>query len=185
MLDDREDVALPVPGPTEVLIAVAAAGVNNTDIWTREGAYGRADAVGKALARKPGGIRRLSGRRPTCSFCGWHKTQGVASGHADSTVNHRTPRQFHDTLYWANPTSPGREHTRDGGDRTVCGKGFVLHNKSPLDRLQRQRSSSPLWRRTRLPKDSLLALVLLSKKYPFFLIHRLRRNDRTRWLWLS
>ncbi len=43
MLDDREDVALPVPGPTEVLIEVAAAGVNNTDIWTREGAYGRAD----------------------------------------------------------------------------------------------------------------------------------------------
>lgn len=43
VLDYREDVASPVPGPSEVLIKVAAAGVNNTDIWTREGAYGRAD----------------------------------------------------------------------------------------------------------------------------------------------
>lgn len=36
----REDRPLPVPGAHEVLIAVGACGVNNTDIWTREGAYG-------------------------------------------------------------------------------------------------------------------------------------------------
>ncbi|MFP3915310.1 MAG: alcohol dehydrogenase catalytic domain-containing protein, partial [Actinomycetota bacterium] len=37
----RHDVPVPRPRAGEVLIDVAAAAVNNTDIWTREGAYGR------------------------------------------------------------------------------------------------------------------------------------------------
>lgn len=37
----REDVPIPEPGPDEVLIEVGACGINNTDIWTREGAYGQ------------------------------------------------------------------------------------------------------------------------------------------------
>jgi NADPH:quinone reductase-like Zn-dependent oxidoreductase len=36
----REDVPVPVPQRGEVLIRVGAAGINNTDVWTREGAYG-------------------------------------------------------------------------------------------------------------------------------------------------
>lgn len=43
MVEIRDDVAAPEPGPDEVRVAVAAAAVNNTDIWTREGAYGAAD----------------------------------------------------------------------------------------------------------------------------------------------
>lgn len=42
------DVPDPEPGPGQVRVRVAAAGVNNTDIWTREGAYGlpgRPDAL--------------------------------------------------------------------------------------------------------------------------------------------
>lgn len=39
-LEVRDDVAVPRPGPGEVLVAVTAAGMNNTDIWTRQGAYG-------------------------------------------------------------------------------------------------------------------------------------------------
>jgi alcohol dehydrogenase len=35
-----EDATLPVPQAGEVLIRVGACGVNNTDLWTREGAYG-------------------------------------------------------------------------------------------------------------------------------------------------
>jgi NADPH:quinone reductase-like Zn-dependent oxidoreductase len=42
-LDYREDVPTPEPAEGEVLISVGAAGINNTDIWTREGAYGTAD----------------------------------------------------------------------------------------------------------------------------------------------
>jgi NADPH:quinone reductase-like Zn-dependent oxidoreductase len=42
-LEYREDVPTPEPVEGEVLIAVGAAGINNTDIWTREGAYGTED----------------------------------------------------------------------------------------------------------------------------------------------
>ena len=42
-LEYREDVPIPKPAVGEVLIEVGAAGVNNTDIWTREGAYGTED----------------------------------------------------------------------------------------------------------------------------------------------
>jgi NADPH:quinone reductase-like Zn-dependent oxidoreductase len=42
-LEYREDVPAPEPAGGEVLIEVGAAGVNNTDIWTREGAYGSED----------------------------------------------------------------------------------------------------------------------------------------------
>lgn len=37
----RHDMPVPRPQGDEVLVEVAAAAVNNTDIWTREGAYGR------------------------------------------------------------------------------------------------------------------------------------------------
>jgi NADPH:quinone reductase-like Zn-dependent oxidoreductase len=43
----REDVPDPVPGPGDVLVRVGAAGINNTDIWTREGAYGAQDDPAK------------------------------------------------------------------------------------------------------------------------------------------
>ncbi|TDD23249.1 zinc-binding dehydrogenase [Nonomuraea diastatica] len=43
-LEYREDVADPVPATGEVRVRVTAAGVNNTDIWTREGAYGDPDS---------------------------------------------------------------------------------------------------------------------------------------------
>ena len=41
---DLREVAVPRPGPGDVLVRVAAAGCNNTDLWTREGAYGAPDA---------------------------------------------------------------------------------------------------------------------------------------------
>ena len=39
----RDDVAVPRPAAGEVLIEVSACGMNNTDIWVREGAYGTDD----------------------------------------------------------------------------------------------------------------------------------------------
>ncbi|GAB3431390.1 alcohol dehydrogenase family protein [Actinophytocola sediminis] len=47
-LEVRDDWPVPTPGAGEVLVRVTAAAVNNTDIWTREGAYGlpgRPDAL--------------------------------------------------------------------------------------------------------------------------------------------
>ncbi len=43
-LEWRDDVPVPVPGPSEVLIRISAAGVNNTDINTRIGWYSKAVA---------------------------------------------------------------------------------------------------------------------------------------------
>ncbi|PDT24898.1 alcohol dehydrogenase family protein [Rhizobium hidalgonense] len=39
----RSDVTVPAPADGEVLIRVTACGMNNTDVWVREGAYGTED----------------------------------------------------------------------------------------------------------------------------------------------
>ena len=46
-LEIRKDIPVPVPGPTDVLVRVAAAGVNNTDINTRIAWYSRKEAAGE------------------------------------------------------------------------------------------------------------------------------------------
>jgi NADPH:quinone reductase-like Zn-dependent oxidoreductase len=40
VLQVRDDVPVPQPAAGQVLVQVSAAAVNNTDIWTRQGAYG-------------------------------------------------------------------------------------------------------------------------------------------------
>lgn len=42
-IEVRNDWPCPPPGPGDALVRVTAAALNNTDIWTREGAYGTAD----------------------------------------------------------------------------------------------------------------------------------------------
>ncbi len=42
-LEPRSDIPVPLPGPRDVLVRVAAAGVNNTDINTRIGWYSKTD----------------------------------------------------------------------------------------------------------------------------------------------
>jgi NADPH:quinone reductase-like Zn-dependent oxidoreductase len=44
-LDIRQDIPVPVPGPREVLVSVAAAGVNNTDINTRIAWYSKKEGA--------------------------------------------------------------------------------------------------------------------------------------------
>jgi NADPH:quinone reductase-like Zn-dependent oxidoreductase len=46
-LDIRQDIPIPVPGPRDVLIRVAAAGVNNTDINTRVAWYSKNEGAGE------------------------------------------------------------------------------------------------------------------------------------------
>jgi len=40
MLEVRDEVPVPEPSDGQVLVRVTAGAVNNTDLWTREGAYG-------------------------------------------------------------------------------------------------------------------------------------------------
>jgi len=51
------EVAVPAPQTGEVLVQVSAVALNNTDLWTREGAYGR-----------PGDPKALSGWRGPIAF---------------------------------------------------------------------------------------------------------------------
>jgi NADPH:quinone reductase-like Zn-dependent oxidoreductase len=63
-LEYREDMPPPEPAEGEVLIAVGAAGINNTDIWTREGAYGTEDDPAAASGWRRGnriGFPRIQG----------------------------------------------------------------------------------------------------------------------------
>ncbi len=45
-LEIRDDVPVPSPPAGEVLVEVSACGLNNTDVWVREGAYGLEDDPG-------------------------------------------------------------------------------------------------------------------------------------------
>ena len=54
VLEYRDDVRVPAPGPDEVLIRVAAAGVNNTDINTRIGWYAKSVSSGTGGAEPVG-----------------------------------------------------------------------------------------------------------------------------------
>lgn len=81
---ERAEVPVPTPDAGEVLVRVHAVALNNTDLWTREGAYGRpedprarsgwrgpidfpriqgADIAGRIAAVGPGVDERLAGRR--------------------------------------------------------------------------------------------------------------------------
>lgn len=62
-LEYRDDLPDPVPADGEVRIRVTAAALNNTDIWTREGAYGSAadPAAATGWRREPPTFPRIQG----------------------------------------------------------------------------------------------------------------------------
>lgn len=63
VLEWREDLLMPKPGPQDVLIRVSAAGVNNTDINTRLAWYskGSADSEDASWSGKPLSFPRIQG----------------------------------------------------------------------------------------------------------------------------
>ncbi|GAA2801217.1 alcohol dehydrogenase family protein [Saccharopolyspora taberi] len=62
-LEYREDVPDPHAGAGEVRVRVAATAINNTDVWTREGAYGSPDdpAASAGWRREPLRFPRVQG----------------------------------------------------------------------------------------------------------------------------
>lgn len=89
-LEYREDVPVPEPVAGEVLIRVGAAGVNNTDLWTREGAYGSEDDPESSggWRREPMEFPRIQG----LDIVG--RIERVASGVSASRVGERVIVDF-------------------------------------------------------------------------------------------
>ncbi|MBL0887714.1 alcohol dehydrogenase family protein [Myceligenerans indicum] len=95
-----DDVPTPTPGPGEVLIDVHACGMNNTDVWVREGAYGTetdpgsvstwrrgrstltfpriqgTDTVGEIVAVGPGVPAERVGERVMVDFSIYNRPEG-------------------------------------------------------------------------------------------------------------
>jgi len=85
MLELRTDVLVPRPGPGDVLIRVAAAGVNNTDINTRIGWYSKGDrqAEDAAWTGEPLHFPRIQG----ADICG--DIVAVGDGVAQNRIGER------------------------------------------------------------------------------------------------
>jgi NADPH:quinone reductase-like Zn-dependent oxidoreductase len=79
MLEYRTDVPVPRPGPGEVLIAVSAAGVNNTDINTRVGWYAPSftGATSAAAATTSAGGAALDGGSWSGAAIAFPRIQGA------------------------------------------------------------------------------------------------------------
>ncbi|HSS66322.1 MAG TPA: alcohol dehydrogenase family protein [Gammaproteobacteria bacterium] len=114
MLEVRDDVPVPRPRQGEVLIEVGACGVNNTDIWVREGAYGNEDdpnAVSSWRAESTLTFPRIQG----ADFAG--RIAAVGEGVSASRVGERVMVDF--DLYGDDEDSLADidyiGHGRDGG----------------------------------------------------------------------
>ena len=113
----REDVPVPTPAPGEVLVEVSACGMNNTDVWVRQGAYGTEsdpDAVSSWRGR---------GERSTLTFPRIQGTDtvgrivAVGDGVPQSRIGERVVIDF--SIYNAEDDSLANidyiGHGRDGG----------------------------------------------------------------------
>ena len=114
-LEYKTGVPVPEPGPNEVLIEVHACGMNNTDVWVREGAYG-SETDAKAVSTWRRG-------RSTLTFPRIQGTDSVGvivavgTGVAESRVGERVIIDF--SLYNRDDDSLADidyiGHGRDGG----------------------------------------------------------------------
>lgn len=113
----RDDVPVPKPAAGEVLIEVAACGMNNTDVWVREGAYGT-EADPEAVSSWRG-----RGDRSTLSFPRIQGTDtvgrivAVGAGVPDARIGERVMVDF--SIYNRDDDSLAdidyMGHGRDGG----------------------------------------------------------------------
>ncbi len=110
---DYTEVPTPAPGAGEVLIRVAACGLNNTDVWNREGRYGtdRDPEARTGVGRVPGKWPRIQG----CDVVG--RIAAVGAGVAPTRIGERVLCNF--VIYGDSPSALGFAgslgSSRDGG----------------------------------------------------------------------
>ena len=118
----REDVAVPPPAVGEVLVEVSACGMNNTDVWVREGAYGTdADAEATATWRRASEENSLTFPRiQGADTVG--RIAGVGDGVPERRLGERVMVDF--SLYNRDDDSLADidyiGHGRDGGYAEYC-----------------------------------------------------------------
>ena len=120
-LDYREDVPVPSPGEGEVLIEVSACGMNNTDVWVREGAYGTdADPGAVASWRRSGENTLTFPRIQGADTVG--RIVAVGEGVPESRIGERVMVDF--SIYNREDDSLADidyiGHGRDGGYAEYC-----------------------------------------------------------------
>lgn len=122
-LELREDWPVPTPGANEVLVEVTAAALNNTDLWTRQGAYGLpGDPDALAGWRGPLSFPRIQGG----DIAG--RISGVGEGMADSRSGERVlidPAHYH---------GPGSDATAVGLLGSEADGGFAQYVVVDADR---------------------------------------------------
>ncbi|MGP9539109.1 alcohol dehydrogenase family protein [Brachybacterium sp. AOP43-C2-M15] len=140
-----EDAPTPIPAPGEVLVDVHACGMNNTDIWVREGAYGSdtdpgavsswrrgrptltfpriqgADIVGRIVAVGPGVAGERVGQRVMVDFSLYNRPEGDESLADIDYIGHGRDGGYAE--YVAVPAQNAHEITADipdAGLATFC-----------------------------------------------------------------
>ncbi len=117
----REDVPAPRPAAGEVLIEVSACGMNNTDVWVREGAYGTDEDAGATASWRRVGENTLSFPRiQGADTVG--RIAAVGPGVSEERVGERIMVDF--SLYNRDDDSLADidyiGHGRDGGYAEYC-----------------------------------------------------------------
>ena len=120
MLEYREDFPCPLPGEGEVLIEVHACGMNNTDVWVREGAYGTQEDPSAVSTWRRGQSTLTFPRIQGADTVG--KIVEVGKGANKSLINKRVMVDF--SIYNSNTDSLADidyiGHGRDGGYAEYC-----------------------------------------------------------------
>ncbi len=113
-LEYRDDVPVPVPAAGEVLIEVSACGMNNTDVWVRQGAYGE--------ETDPGAVSTWRRGRSTLTFPRIQGTDtvgrivAVGEGVPESRIGERVMVDF--SLY-----------NRPEGDDSLADIDYIGHGR--------------------------------------------------------
>jgi len=111
----REDVPIPSPAPGEVLLEVTACGLNNTDVWVREGAYGKEEDPDAVSTWRRGRSTLEFPRIQGTDTVGW--IAAVGEGVPESRVGERVMVDF--SIYNRQDDSLADidyiGHGRDGG----------------------------------------------------------------------